>query len=68
MRNLIFSLGGTKFIATVGCGFTTSFLCYTGHIDAQTYSLVTIATVGAFIAGNVIQKAKELKANKDESI
>lgn len=50
-------LGGTKFLATVGAGFATTFLQYMGKLDAagSAYMLTIIATVGAFITGNVVQ-------------
>ncbi len=50
------AMGGRKFLATIGCGFATTLLCWFGKIDQGTYSMVTIATVGAFITGNVWQK------------
>jgi hypothetical protein len=48
----------TKFIATIGCGLSTTLLCYWGKISGETYAMVIIATVGAFIAGNVLQNNK----------
>lgn len=51
-------LGGRKFLLTVGCGAVTSALTWFGKIDASTYSLVILATVGAYITGNVTQKVK----------
>lgn len=52
-------MGGRKFVATIGCGIATTLLTWFGKIDAGTYSLVTISTVGAFIGGNVLQKKRE---------
>lgn len=51
-------LGGRKFLATIGCGATTALLQWGGKLDpvGNTYMLVIVATVGAFIAGNVVQK------------
>lgn len=51
-------IGGRKFVATIGCGLATALLQAAGKLDAagSTYAIVTIATVGAFIGGNVIQK------------
>ena len=56
----ITTLGGRKFLATIGCGAVTSLLQYLGKLDAagSTYSLVVLGTVGVFIAGNVTQKVK----------
>lgn len=55
---LIERAGGRKFLATVGCGAMTAFLQWDGKLDTagNTYMLVIIATVGAFITGNVMQK------------
>lgn len=50
------SLGGRKFVMTLGCGLATTLLTWFGKIDAATYSLVIVATVGAYITGNVVQK------------
>lgn len=52
-------LFGTKFIATVGCGLVTSILCWNGKISDDIYAMVILGTVGAFIAGDVVQKVKE---------
>lgn len=56
---LIERAGGRKFLATIGCGIATTLLTWYAKIDAGTYSLVTISTVGAFIGGNVLQKKRE---------
>jgi hypothetical protein len=52
--------GGRRFLMTMGCGIATTLLQYMGKLDpvGSTYSLVVIATVGAYIAGNVTQKVK----------
>ena len=52
------TIGGRRFLLTLGCGAVTSLLTWFGKIDGATYSLVTIATVGAYIAGNVTQRIK----------
>lgn len=56
---IIDRMGGRKFVATIGCGIATTLLTWFAKIDAGTYSLVTISTVGAFIGGNVLQKKRE---------
>lgn len=55
---LIERAGGRKFLATISCGATTAFLQWSDKLDTagNTYMLVIVATVGAFITGNVMQK------------
>lgn len=57
---LIDQIGGRKFIATIGCGFVTALLQWHMKLDpaGNTYMLVIVATVGAYIAGNVVQKKR----------
>lgn len=43
-------------LALLSLGSATGLVC-TGHIADGVYSAVVIATVGAYIAGNVSQKA-----------
>ncbi len=61
------TMGGRKFLATIGCGAVTSLLQYLGKLDpaGSTYSLVVLGTVGVFIAGNVAQKVKAPRATPD---
>lgn len=56
-----FKFLGTKFITTIGCGIATTWLCYLGKISGEVYATVIIATVGAFIVGNVTQSVQEAK-------
>lgn len=48
--------GGRKFLVTMVSGLGTFILVFLDKIDPGTYSVVTIATIGAFIAGNTYQK------------
>jgi hypothetical protein len=66
---LIEQMGGRKFLVTIGCGVATSLLQAAGKLDAAgtTYAMVTIATVGAFIGGNVVQKKNASAAAGGES-
>lgn len=50
------TVGGRRFILTMVSGAGTWLLCWCGKIDGGVYSVVTIATVAAFIAGNTAQK------------
>jgi hypothetical protein len=60
MRALIENIGGRRFIVCVGAGVVTSILQWFGKIDASgnTYTMVILGTVGAFITGNTVQKVK----------
>lgn len=51
-------LGGRRFLITVISGAGTFLLVFLGKIDSSTYSVVTIATIGAFITGNTWEKLK----------
>lgn len=53
---MIDKLGGRKFLVTVISGVGTFLLVFLGKIDPGTYSVVTIATIGTFIAGNTYEK------------
>lgn len=46
-----------KFLLAVGSLISAHILCYTGHIADGVYSAVMLATVGAYMAANVGQKA-----------
>ena len=50
-------LTSRKFILAVLTLAATVFLCAAGHIHEGVYSAVVIATVGAYLAANVTQKA-----------
>lgn len=46
-----------KFILAMFALISASILCWFGHIADGVYSAVVIATVGAYLAANVTQKA-----------
>jgi hypothetical protein len=54
-------VGGRKFALALISLASTSWLVWAGHITDGVYSAVMIATVGAYITGNVVQKAQEAK-------
>lgn len=51
------SFTSRKFLLAVAALAGTTWLCAAGHIADGVYSAVVIATVGAYITGNVVQKA-----------
>jgi uncharacterized membrane protein YeaQ/YmgE (transglycosylase-associated protein family) len=52
------TFGGRRFLLTVGCGVVTSVLLWHGKLDGPVYATVVLGTVGAYIAGNTVQKVK----------
>lgn len=52
------TLGGRRFLLTVGCGIATTALVWFAKISGEVYATVIIATVGAYIAGNTWQKVR----------
>lgn len=50
-------LASRKFIVTVLAMASASLLCALGHIHEGVYSTVMVASVGAYLAANVTQKA-----------
>jgi hypothetical protein len=54
--------GGRRFLLTMVSGAGTWLLCWFGKISGDVYSVVTIATVAAYITGNVAQKLKAPEA------
>lgn len=45
-----------KFVLTLGCGIVCSALVWAGKISPDVFQWVILGTVGAYIAGNVVQK------------
>lgn len=58
--------GGRRFLLTMVSGAGTWVLCWCGKIDGGVYSVVTIATVAAYITGNTLQKTQAGKATAAE--
>ena len=63
MRAVIESTGGRRFLLALGAGVATTTLQWFGKLDPSgtTYAMVIIGTVAAYITGNTVQKAKEIK-------
>lgn len=58
IRKAMEASGGRRFVLAMGAGITTTFLQFMGKLDpaGNTYMLVVIGTVGAYIAANTAQK------------
>jgi hypothetical protein len=54
--------GGRRFLITLGCGISTSFLVWHAKITPEVFRDITIATVAVYIAGNTYQKREQIKA------
>ena len=52
------ALGGRRFLLTVATQVSATILVWFGKISGDVYSVIIIATVGAYITGNTIQKVK----------
>lgn len=64
MRGLLTSMGGRKFALALLSLASATALCWAGHIADGVYSAVVIATVGAYITGNVAQAAVTKQGEK----
>lgn len=58
---LLGKLGGRTFLLTLGCGMATTVLTWFGKIDGGTFSVVTLGTVGAYIAANAVHGVAQIK-------
>lgn len=58
------TLGGRRFLITLGCGIACTGLVFFSKIDGYIFRDIIIATVGAYIVGNTYQKVKA-PASKD---
>ena len=58
IRAAIETSGGRRFVLAMGAGITTTILQWFGKLDpaGNTYMLVVIGTVAAYITGNTTQK------------
>lgn len=56
------SVGGRRFLMSMGCGIACTALVWFGKIDGNIFRDVVIATVAAYIVGNTWQKKIEATA------
>lgn len=52
------TFGGRRFLMTMGCGMACTVLVWYAKISDMIFRDIVIATVAAYIAGNVVQKVK----------
>lgn len=52
------AFGGRRFLMTMGCGIACTFLLWHAKMSDVVFRDIIIATVAAYIAGNVVQKIK----------
>ena len=53
--------GGRRFVLTVGGGLVSTALFVGGYLTESGYITLQLATVGSYIASNVVQKYNEVK-------
>lgn len=60
IRAAIETSGGRRFVLAMGAGITTTILQWFEKLDpaGNTYMLVVLGTVGAYLAANTAQKVK----------
>ena len=52
------TIGGRRFLLTVATQASVTALVWFGKISGEVYSVVVLATVAAYITGNVVQRVK----------
>ena len=52
------TLGGRRFLMTMGCGMACTVLVWFSKIDGNIFRDIIIATVAVYISGNTLQKIK----------
>lgn len=53
------TVGGRRFALAAGAGCMSSFLVWFAKITPDAYSMIVIATVGAYIAGGTFEAVKK---------
>ena len=59
--NKTYSYFSRKFALVVGVEIISSMLLWSNKLTPDSYAMIIIGTVGAYITGNVIQKRNENK-------
>ena len=55
----LYTIGGRKFMLTVAAQVSCNVLVWAGKISDDVYSVVVLATVAAYITGNVIARKND---------
>lgn len=58
------TIGGRRFLLTVAAQVSANVLVWFGKISDDVYSVVVLATVAAYITGNVAQRRIERAPNE----
>lgn len=64
LRLWIEEVGGRRFTMALGAGVATSVLVWFSKITPEVYQWTVLGTVGAYIAGNTVQKVRESSPGK----
>lgn len=56
-----------RFVLCVGCAGVCSVLLWFGKLDSASFTIIIMGTVGAYVAGGVVERAKELKAQTEQT-
>lgn len=68
VRDKLESYGGRRFVMSMGAGITATVLQWFGKLDpaGNSYMLIVIGTVAAYITGNTAQKTKTTNSQTDQ--
>jgi hypothetical protein len=58
VRDMMERFGGRRFMLTVATQVSVTALVWFGKISDDVFSVLVLGTVGAYIAGNTVQKVK----------
>ena len=56
-----------RFILCVGSASVCSVLLWFGKLTDSSFTFIIMGTVGAYVAGGVVERAKELRAQTEQT-
>lgn len=64
------TIGGRRFLLTLGSGTVASLLQWFGKLDAagSTYAMIVLGTVGVYIGGNVMERKHAAMYPADKTV